>query len=117
MSRNYSNHSEKGSRHWWLQRVSAIALIPLTLWFMYAVVQHVGDDFDTLRAWIDQPLVTLLLVANIVLMFFHAQLGMQEVIEDYVHGLAMKKTCLLAIKIVLSGAALIAIYSLSKISL
>jgi succinate dehydrogenase / fumarate reductase membrane anchor subunit len=95
--------AKEGVQHWWMQRVSAIALVPLALWFVIAVVAHTGADYAAARAWLGEPVTFGLMVLLIGATFYHAQLGLQVVIEDYVHNdgarlasiLAMKFACLL----------------------
>ena len=70
--------------HWWAQRLTAIALIPLVVWFAISLVMLSGADYDIARAWIGSPLVMVLLILTIAVGLHHGQLGMQVVIEDYV---------------------------------
>jgi succinate dehydrogenase / fumarate reductase membrane anchor subunit len=112
-----SESSVKGSRHWWLQRVSAVALVPLTLWFLFSIVHHVGSTQEEVLRWIAQPYVSFLLVIYLGFMFFHGQLGMQEIIEDYVHSQKLKTCFGVTIKFVLIVSALAAIYSVLRIAL
>ena len=78
--------AKEGVEHWLLQRVTAIALAPLVLWFVIAVIQLVGADFDTMQAWVGRPLPAILLVLLLIATFYHAALGLQVVIEDYIRG-------------------------------
>jgi len=75
-----------GVHHWWAQRLTAIALIPLVVWFAISLVMLSGADYDVARAWIGSPLVMVLLILTIVIGLHHGQLGLQVVIEDYIHG-------------------------------
>lgn len=109
--------SGEGSHHWWLQRVSAIALVPLSLWFVFSIVSHIGDDYSEVVAWISQPSVALMLILYIGFMFFHAQLGVQVVIEDYVHSEPLKIVSLLLVKATAIVAGLAAILSVLRIML
>jgi succinate dehydrogenase / fumarate reductase membrane anchor subunit len=77
--------AKEGSGHWWSQRLSAVALIPLSLWFVASLVGMAGADYYTMRAWMGSPLVAGLLILLIVATFYHAYLSMQVIIEDYVH--------------------------------
>ncbi|MCZ6509344.1 MAG: succinate dehydrogenase, hydrophobic membrane anchor protein, partial [Alphaproteobacteria bacterium] len=76
--------AKSGTQHWWAQRLTAIALVPLTIWFVIAMVAATGSDYTTARAFIGNPVTAVLLVLLIVATFHHAQLGLQVVIEDYV---------------------------------
>ncbi len=76
--------AHQGSRHWKWQRITALALAPLTLWFVFAIVDRVTDSHHAVQAWIAQPAVAIALLAYLPCMFMHAQLGLQVVFEDYV---------------------------------
>ena len=90
--------AKSGTHHFWVQRVTAVALIPLTLWFIYFVMTHVGADHATVSAWMKSPVNAVLMIALIVATFHHMQLGLQVVIEDYVHTECTKVTSLLVMK-------------------
>jgi succinate dehydrogenase / fumarate reductase membrane anchor subunit len=109
--------AKSGTGHWWAQRLTAIALIPLVIWFAISVVVMAGADHEAVVAWIGNPLTAVLLVLLIVAVFHHAQLGLQVVIEDYVHTRWMEIALLLIVK----GAALllgaIGILSVLKIAI
>jgi succinate dehydrogenase / fumarate reductase, membrane anchor subunit len=78
--------AKEGVHHWWLQRVTAIALIPLVVWFAISLVMLSGADYAVARAWIGSPLVMVLLTLTIVVGLYHGQLGLQVVWEDYTDG-------------------------------
>jgi succinate dehydrogenase / fumarate reductase membrane anchor subunit len=78
--------AKEGVHHWWLQRVTAIALIPLVVWFAISLVMLTGADFAVVRAWIGSPLVMVLLTLTIGVGLYHGQLGLQVVWEDYTEG-------------------------------
>lgn len=77
--------AKEGVHHWWAQRVTAIALVPLTVWFVVSLIGVAGAGHDQVIAWIGHPLVAVLLICLIVAVFHHAQLGMQVIYEDYIH--------------------------------
>ena len=87
-----------GVEHWWLERVSAIALVPLTVWFTAAIVRHTGDNYADVRSWLGTPLTTVLTTLLLISLFYHAALGLQVVIEDYVHS-GMKIAALVAARL------------------
>jgi succinate dehydrogenase / fumarate reductase membrane anchor subunit len=87
--------AKEGVTHWWRQRLSALALVPLTLWFVISVIGLVGADYVTFASWVRNPVVAMLLVLLLGATFYHAALGLQVVIEDYVHGEAARITMLL----------------------
>lgn len=78
--------AKEGVEHWLAQRITAVALVPLALWFTIAVIQLVGADLDTVQNWVGRPLPAILLVLLFIATFYHASLGLQVVIEDYIHG-------------------------------
>lgn len=87
--------SKSGTEHWWMQRVTAIANLPLAIIVMIIVISLVGADHATVAARLGHPLVVMVLLAFIGSVTWHMRLGMQVVIEDYVHGEGAKIACLL----------------------
>jgi succinate dehydrogenase / fumarate reductase membrane anchor subunit len=77
--------AKEGVEHWLVQRITAVALVPLALWFVIALIRLVGADLDTVQDWVGQPLPAIFLVLLLIATFYHASLGLQVVIEDYVH--------------------------------
>ena len=92
--------AKDGVGHWWAQRLTAIALIPLVVWFAISLVMLSGADYTVVRAWIGSPLVMMLLGLTIVVGLHHAQLGMQVVIEDYVGGDGWKLALIVIVKFI-----------------
>lgn len=80
--------AKEGVEHWWRERVTAVALVPLTLWFVTSIIVHSGSDYAVFVAWLKRPFVTLMMVLLLVALFYHTALGLQVVIEDYVHSAA-----------------------------
>jgi len=78
--------AKEGVAAWWLERVMAIALVPLTLWFTASLIALSGRDYEALATWLRTPLAALLMVLLLVALFSHLALGLQVVIEDYVHS-------------------------------
>ncbi|MDZ7841364.1 MAG: succinate dehydrogenase, hydrophobic membrane anchor protein [Gammaproteobacteria bacterium] len=93
-----SGSAKEGVDHWWWQRLTAVALVPLGIWFVVAVISLVGAGHAEARAWAAAPVNMVLLIAFTAALLHHAQLGLQVVIEDYVHNEAWKLAGLLAIK-------------------
>lgn len=98
--------AKEGVGHWWAQRMSALALVPLTVWFVASLVAMAGADYFAIRDWIGSPVVAGLLVLVIVATFYHTALGLQVIIEDYVHHPAVKVAGLLAVN---AAAAVLAL--------
>ena len=104
--------AKEGTSHWWSQRLTALALVPLSLWFMISLAALAGADHATVVSWIASPMVAGLLILLVTATFYHAYLGLQVVIEDYVHGEGMKLALLLvsqAASIVLGLAGVLSI--------
>lgn len=78
--------ASKGVGHWWAERVSAIALIPLTIWFLASVIALTGRDHAGVVTWLRAPSARICMVLLLVALFYHMALGLQVVIEDYVHS-------------------------------
>ena len=108
--------AKEGVHHWWMQRVSAIALVPLTLWFAIALIAHTGADYTTTRTWLGSPMTFGLMVLLVGATFYHAQLGVQVVVEDYIHHEGWKIWLILLTKLVSLVLALAAIVALLVIA-
>ena len=106
-----------GSHHWWAQRLTAIALVPLTLWFIFSVIHLSGASHPVVIDWMSSPLTLGLMLALIVATFHHLQLGVQVVIEDYVHDERIKMAAVLAVRGLSILLALVCIVSVLKIGL
>lgn len=106
-----------GSHHWWAQRLTALALVPLTLWFIFSVIHLTGASHQAVIDWLSSPLTLGLMLALIVATFHHLQLGVQVVIEDYVHEERYKTAAVLAVRGLCVLLALICIVSVLKIGL
>ncbi len=105
-----------GLHHWWLQRITSIALIPLTLWVVFSVATQVGEDYATVTAWIAEPFTTLMLTLFVSTASYHASLGLQVVIEDYVHHSGIKWAALLAIQLVLILLGTLSVVSILRVA-
>jgi succinate dehydrogenase / fumarate reductase, membrane anchor subunit len=90
--------AKSGVEHWWLQRATAVALAPLSLWFVLSVLGLLGADHATVAHWIGRPWHATLLLALIAALFQHMQLGLQVVAEDYVHDTQLRTATVLGIK-------------------
>jgi succinate dehydrogenase / fumarate reductase membrane anchor subunit len=109
--------AKSGAAHWWAQRVTAIALVPLTLWFVCAALRLVGTSHAEMLAWIGAPIPVVLFIALVLATFYHLALGLQVVIEDYVHGEAARLATLLVTKGVILLLALTCLVSILKLGL
>ena len=105
--------AKTGTSHWWIQRVTAVALIPLSFWLVTFLKLSFTAPFQETLAWLTSPLNTLCMVAWIVAVFYHAALGVQVVIEDYIASDGYKIIAVWTINLsflMLALAALIAVF-------
>ncbi|MGB1556160.1 MAG: succinate dehydrogenase, hydrophobic membrane anchor protein [Oceanococcaceae bacterium] len=108
--------AKSGTGHFMAQRLTAMALIPLTLWFVWELLCHAGSSHEEFVAWIGQPLVAALMAMFCIALFHHAQLGLQVVIEDYVHGEGAKLLSLVLVKLAAALAAVTCVISILLIA-
>ena len=87
-----------GTSHWWAQRLTSMALLPLMLWFVISALGLVGADHNDYMTWVSDPGNTLLMVLTVVTVFYHSEQGLQVVVEDYVQSEVGKITALIAVK-------------------
>ncbi len=87
--------AKEGVHHWWMQRLTSIALVPLTIWFVVSLLSLPSFEHVTVVSWMAQSWTALLLVLFILVATWHSQLGLQVVFEDYVHGGAKTLTLVL----------------------
>lgn len=80
--------AKEGVESWWRERVTAIALIPLTLWFMGSLIAQSGSSYAHFISWLKAPVATILMILMLIGTFWHTALGLQVIIEDYVHSAA-----------------------------
>jgi succinate dehydrogenase / fumarate reductase membrane anchor subunit len=92
--------AKEGVAHWWAQRLTAVALIPLLLWFVISLIALTGGNRAAVVAWLHMPIPAIATVLMLIAVFWHMSLGLQVVIEDYVHGEGSKITLLVLNKFV-----------------
>lgn len=109
--------SRSGTGVWWAQRLTAFALIPLALWFVCGVIRLAGQPRAVVTHWVAQPWVATLMIALVVATFHHFQLGLQVVIEDYVHGEKARLASLLVMKGAVALLALISIIAVLRMAI
>ena len=105
-----------GVGHWWVQRVTAVALIPLTAWFAISLLGKQLQSYDAMRGWLGQPWVAVFAALLVITIAWHSKLGVQVVIEDYVHGEKTKLACVIANNFFSFAVALASIYAIFKLS-
>jgi succinate dehydrogenase / fumarate reductase membrane anchor subunit len=107
--------AKAGSAHWRAQRTTGLALVPLTIWFLYSVIHLSGASREAVMHWLSAPLPMVLMLALIIATFHHLQMGLQTVIEDYVHYEPAKMVALLLARGLSWLLALVCIVSVLKI--
>ncbi len=108
--------AKSGAHHWWMQRLTAVALVPLTLWFILSIIQLTGADYQTAVVWISSPINSVLMLLLIAATFHHMQLGLQVVIEDYVQGEGVKIIGIVLVKLISVLLAAAAAFAVLKIA-
>lgn len=88
--------AKEGTGHWWHQKVTAVALIPLFIIALAYVISLVGADYDQVVYILSLPFTSLIMLLLIGVMFYHLKLGLQVVIEDYIHTERTKVICVMA---------------------
>lgn len=109
--------AKDGVHHWWMQRLTAVALIPLSLWFVFSVARFHVADYPTMIAWLHNPYVAVALVLYFGALFYHSALGVQVVIEDYVGTEWLKIGSIVVIKLAHFALAAASIFAVLKIAL
>ena len=109
--------AKSGTSHWWMQRVTALALVPLVVWFLVSIIALIDADHATMVAWIANPFVGVLLSVFMVMLFYHLMLGVQVVIEDYVHNELLKMSSLILLKFSIALVGLSGLFFILKITL
>lgn len=107
--------AKEGVSDWWRERVTAVALIPLTLWLVASIIAHSSSDYAVFVAWLKAPFVTLMMILLLVALFYHTALGLQVVIEDYVHS-ALKIPALMAMRFACIACASAGILAVLRIA-
>ena len=109
--------AKQGTEHWWQQRLTAIALVPLSLWFISELLCMTGMDHASVSQWLHIPVNAVLLIMLLIALFHHAQLGMQVVIEDYIESEWQKLGCIILVKFLAVLAGLTSVLSVAKVFL
>ena len=108
--------AKEGVAHWWAQRVSAVALVPLGLWFCASLVALAGAGRPALVSWLHGPLAAILMILTIGAVFYHGALGLEVVIEDYAPSEAIKIAGVILVKLVALLLAVAGIFAVLKLA-
>ncbi|WP_312915116.1 succinate dehydrogenase, hydrophobic membrane anchor protein [Stenotrophomonas sp.] len=109
--------SKSGTEHFIHQRLTATALVALTIWFLCLVLSLIGADYVTAVEAVSKPWNAILLVGFLVAMFWHAQLGLQVVLEDYIHNSLMALALQTTVKFIAVLGAIVSIFAVARIVL
>lgn len=107
----------EGVGHWWVQRLTAVALIPLTVSFIVSLLGHSLQSYAEMRAWLSQPWPALIAILLILTLAWHSKLGVQVVIEDYVHDKGAKTLLLVSSIFVHVAAAAVGVFAILVLAL
>jgi succinate dehydrogenase / fumarate reductase membrane anchor subunit len=108
--------AKEGVQLWWMQRLTAAALVPLTLWFIYVAISLTGADHAAVVGWFARPRNSVLMILLVAATFHHAQLGLQVVIEDYVHNEGVKLAAVIGVKFLAAFLAAGMIFGIVRIA-
>ena len=109
--------SKEGLHHWTAQRLTAIALAPLTLWFVFSLVSVTGADYAIVSAWLQNTFNAVLILLFLFALYFHAALGVQVVIEDYIESKWQKIVSLVMVRFLAWFAGLASVLAVLKVYL
>lgn len=109
--------AKSGVHHWWMQRVTAISNLLLAVWFLASLLQLPNLGYPVVTAWMKQPVVAVPLLLFAVSVFWHLRLGLQVLIEDYVHKAGNKFVAVLALNAFAVAGGFVAVFSILKIAL
>jgi succinate dehydrogenase / fumarate reductase membrane anchor subunit len=101
--------AKTGTGHFWAQRVTAVALVPLSLWFVANLAVQFGASYASVTDWLSSPFQAGLLALYLAMIFYHSQLGLRTIVEDYVHNDPLKMGTVILLQLInaLMGAAAI----------
>ena len=102
--------------HWWMQRLTAVALVPLGLWLAIALALLPDFAYATVMHWAQRPVTSILLILTVLTIGYHSYLGMQVIIEDYVHAKALKLLAIMGSTFGHAALAIAAVFAILKIA-
>ncbi len=108
--------AKTGTEHWWMQRVTAVGLIPLTLWFVASLVSLAGADFETAYLWVASPTGSVPMILLLLAGLWHGKLGLQVVVEDYIHAEGVKVAILMLLSLATVALGVAGVFAVCKIS-
>jgi len=108
--------AKDGTHHFWMQRVTAVALIPLLLWFCFSIAMMPEATYATVVAWMKSPFNSVMLILALFASFYHLSLGLQVILEDYISNHNVRMASILGMKLFCFFFAALGIFSVIKIA-
>ncbi|MFK7852738.1 MAG: succinate dehydrogenase, hydrophobic membrane anchor protein [Granulosicoccus sp.] len=108
--------AKEGTDHFWKQRLTAIALIPLVLWLGFSIASLPSMDYLAIREWLSQPFSAIVMILFLISGFFHARLGLQVVIEDYVGSHGPRTAAIIAVTFIGAALCVTGVFSVMRIA-
>lgn len=109
--------ARSGTEQWWAERISAVALVPLTIWLVISLIVHSRSDYARFVAWLRNPGVTIAMSVLLMFLFYHTALGLEVIVGDYVHSAAKKYAAIIAIRLCCFALAVAGIIATLEIAL
>jgi succinate dehydrogenase / fumarate reductase membrane anchor subunit len=109
--------AKSGAEHWWRQRVTAVANLPLVIWFVVSAVSLSGASYEEVRAWLGGLFNATMMVLLVISVFWHARLGVQVVLEDYVHARGLRLAALVGLDFLVVALAVSCLLAILQVSL
>ena len=108
--------AKEGTGHFWSQRLTALALVPLVLWLAFSVASLPGMDYVAIREWLPQPFNAIVMILFLIAGFHHARLGLQVVIEDYVSSHVTRTAAIIAVTFIAAALGVTGVFSVLRIA-
>jgi len=108
--------AKEGTDHFWVQRLTAIALIPLVIWIAFAIARLPSMSQADIQAWLSSPFSAVMMILFVLAAFWHARLGLQMVIEDYVGNHAVRTAAIIGVTLLSFALAVVGVFSVLRIA-
>jgi len=108
--------AKEGTAHFWSQRLTAIALVPLVLWLAFSVASLPDMDYIAIREWLSQPFNAIVMILFLIAGFHHARLGLQVVIEDYISSHVARTAAIIAVTFIAAALGVTGVFSVLRIA-
>jgi len=109
--------AREGTDHFWHQRLTAIALVPMVIWFCFSLASLPSLDYQSIHTWLSSPVSAVLMISALIALFHHAASGLQAVLEDYISDHATRAVCIIAVNLLCVLLAVSGIFSVLKLAI